>query len=63
MFSVSSRSFALVLWGSMQHLFWLVEGKIAGRSGPNKDPWDLAELKAAGIRAVLSVNEIGRAHV
>lgn len=40
----------------MQHLFWLVEGKIAGRSGPNKDPWDLAELKAAGIRAVLSVN-------
>ena len=40
----------------MQHLFWLVEGKIAGRSGPNKDPWDLAELKASGIRAVLSVN-------
>ncbi|MGL4448039.1 phosphatase domain-containing protein [Shewanella sp.] len=40
----------------MQHLFWLVEGQIAGRSGPNKDPWDLAELKAAGIGAVLSVN-------
>ena len=40
----------------MQHLFWLGEGKSAGRSGPNKDPWDLAELKASGIRAVLSVN-------
>ncbi|MGS0677242.1 phosphatase domain-containing protein [Shewanella sp. 0m-4] len=40
----------------MQHLFWLVEGQIAGRSGPNKDPWDLAQLKASGIEAVLSVN-------
>lgn len=40
----------------MQQLFWLVEGRVAGRSGPNKDPWDLAELKQAGIGAVLSVN-------
>ncbi|MGL5360440.1 MAG: dual specificity protein phosphatase family protein [Shewanella sp.] len=40
----------------MQHVFWLVEGLVAGRSGPNKDPWDLAELKAGGIGAVLSVN-------
>ena len=40
----------------MQHLFWLVEGKVAGRSGPNKDPWDLQALKEAGIGAILSVN-------
>ncbi|MCE9686794.1 dual specificity protein phosphatase family protein [Shewanella sp. AS16] len=40
----------------MQHLFWLVEDKIAGRSGPDKDPWDPMALKAAGIGAVLSVN-------
>ncbi|WP_076542927.1 dual specificity protein phosphatase family protein [Shewanella sp. UCD-KL21] len=41
----------------MKQLFWLVEGVIAGRSGPNKHPWDLAELKAAGIGAILSVND------
>ncbi|MBQ4892198.1 protein phosphatase [Shewanella sp. UCD-FRSSP16_17] len=40
----------------MKQLFWLVDGVIAGRSGPNKDEWDLAELKAAGVGAVLSVN-------
>lgn len=40
----------------MQHLFWLVEGQIAGRSGPNKDAWDLSELKVEGIDAILSVN-------
>ncbi|MCU7994607.1 dual specificity protein phosphatase family protein [Shewanella glacialipiscicola] len=40
----------------MQHLFWLVEGKVAGRSGPNKDSWDLQTFKDAGIGAVLSVN-------
>jgi protein-tyrosine phosphatase len=40
----------------MQQLFWLVEGRVAGRSGPNKDPWDLQSLKDSGIGAVLSVN-------
>ncbi|WP_299011019.1 dual specificity protein phosphatase family protein [uncultured Shewanella sp.] len=40
----------------MQHLFWLIEGKIAGRSGPSKDPWDLRALKEQGIDAILSVN-------
>lgn len=41
----------------MQHLFWLEEGRIAGRSGPNKDAWNLSELKQAGISAILSVND------
>ena len=29
----------------MKQVFWLIEGQLAGRSGPNKDAWDLAELK------------------
>lgn len=41
----------------MQHLFWLLPDKLAGRTGPDRDPWDLASLKAAGIGAVLSVND------
>ena len=41
----------------MQHLFWLRPGKIAGRSGPNQDPWIPRQLAAAGIDAVLSVND------
>ena len=40
----------------MQHLFWLRPGKIAGRSGPNLDPWFPEQLAAAGIGAVVSVN-------
>ena len=40
----------------MKHVFWLREGKIAGRSGPNNDAWDLDEIKAGGIAAILSVN-------
>ncbi len=41
----------------MEHVFWLEPGRIAGRSGPNLDPWDVRELYAGGIRAVLSVND------
>ncbi|MBV7314974.1 dual specificity protein phosphatase family protein [Shewanella sp. NIFS-20-20] len=40
----------------MQHMFWLVEGQIAGRSGPNLNPWNISELKTAGIGAIISVN-------
>ncbi|WP_394200953.1 dual specificity protein phosphatase family protein [Shewanella waksmanii] len=40
----------------MQEVFWLEEGEIAGRCGPNKVAWDLAELKQHGIGAILSVN-------
>ena len=42
--------------GNMKHIFWLVDGQIAGRSGPNKDAWDLAELKQAGFGAIASLN-------
>jgi protein-tyrosine phosphatase len=41
----------------MHKVFWLVPGELAGRSGPDQDPWDLAQLRAAGFRAVLSVND------
>ncbi|ADN77260.1 dual specificity protein phosphatase [Ferrimonas balearica DSM 9799] len=41
----------------MEHLFWLEPGRIAGRSGPNKDPWTTDELQQAGIRTVLSLND------
>jgi protein-tyrosine phosphatase len=41
---------------SMQHIFWLIEGDLCGRSGPNHQPWNAQELKAAGVGAVLSVN-------
>lgn len=41
----------------MDELFWVVEGKLAGRPGPDLAPWDLAALRAAGIGAVLSVND------
>lgn len=40
----------------MQQLFWLVEGELAGRCGPNLVPWDLSELKEQGVGAILSVN-------
>jgi hypothetical protein len=40
----------------LKNVFWLIPGKLAGRTGPNVDPWDPAELKQNGIEAVLSVN-------
>ncbi|MFK3976904.1 dual specificity protein phosphatase family protein [Shewanella vesiculosa] len=40
----------------MKHIFWLVDGQVAGRSGPNKDAWNLAELQQAGFGAIASLN-------
>ncbi|OUR69249.1 protein phosphatase [Marinomonas sp. 42_23_T18] len=40
----------------MEKVFWLKQGEIAGRSGPNLDAWELTELKEKGIAAILSVN-------
>lgn len=41
----------------LQHLFWLIPGTIAGRAGPNREPWRMSEFRRAGIGAVLSVND------
>ena len=45
-------------WGSpVNHLFWLVPKVLAGRCGPDEQPWQLDRLRKAGIGAVLSVND------
>lgn len=41
----------------MKHVFWLEEGQLAGRCGPDIEQWDLAELKQAGIGAIASLND------
>lgn len=46
----------------MKHVFWLLPGVLAGRSGPNKTPWDAKDLRAGGIGAVLSVNDGAACH-
>jgi len=41
----------------MDHLFWVVPDRLAGRCGPNEQSWSLGHLRRAGIGAVLSVND------
>jgi protein-tyrosine phosphatase len=41
----------------MEHVFWLLPGRLAGRAGPNRRPWDLGAIRSLGIGAVLSVND------
>jgi len=41
----------------MKKVFWLLPGRLAGRSGPDQDPWNLDTLREAGFGAVLSVND------
>lgn len=41
----------------MRHVFWLRRNVIAGRTGPNTDPWNPSELAKGGIGAILSVND------
>ncbi|MFQ3280919.1 dual specificity protein phosphatase family protein [Reinekea sp.] len=41
----------------MQHVFWLRENQLAGRSGPNLEPWSLEQIKEFGFSAILSVND------
>lgn len=46
----------------MEHVFWLLPDRLAGRSGPDLHPWDLTELAAGGVHAVLSVNDGALCH-
>ncbi len=41
----------------MRNVYWLRPRIIAGRTGPNQDPWDVIDLARGGIGAVLSVND------
>lgn len=40
----------------MHQVFWLRKPILAGRSGPNRHPWDIAAFKESGFSAILSVN-------
>lgn len=46
----------------MKHVFWLVPDVLAGRSGPDQNPWAAEELHAGGIGAILSVNDGAACH-
>ncbi len=37
-------------------VFWLDPGRLAGRCGPNKTPWEPHALARSGFAAILSVN-------
>ena len=41
---------------SVEHVFWLVDGELCGRPGPNHIAWTPQTFVEAGISAVLSVN-------
>lgn len=41
----------------MKSLFWVIPGKLAGRAGPDVDPWDLKAIRAAGVTAIVSTHE------
>ncbi len=43
----------------MKYVYWAIPGRLAGRPGPDEFPWDLAELRQAGFRAILSLHEGG----
>jgi predicted protein tyrosine phosphatase len=40
----------------VNHVFWLLDGLLAGRPGPAAIPWDLAQFSRAGLRAIISLN-------
>lgn len=40
----------------MDHVFWLIDGLLAGRPGPVQAPWHLEDLYAGGLRTVISLN-------
>ncbi len=41
----------------MDQIFWLVPKLLAGRCGPDEQPWCLENLRQSGFGAVLSVND------
>ncbi len=46
----------------MNKIFWLREGRIAGRAGPNREMWNIEEIKKQGFVAILSVNDGDMVH-
>ena len=40
----------------MNYVYWVMDGLLAGRPGPAEFPWNPEELRAAGVRAIVSLN-------
>ncbi|MFQ6100272.1 MAG: dual specificity protein phosphatase family protein [Anaerolineae bacterium] len=40
----------------MRAIYWVMPGLLAGRPGPGEVPWNLEELWAVGLRAILSLS-------
>lgn len=40
----------------LPHVFWVVEGVLAGGPGPKKVPWNLYELQSANIYGIVSLD-------
>jgi len=40
----------------MNYIYWVMDGLLAGRPGPVECPWNPEELRAGGVRAVVSLN-------
>ncbi len=47
----------------MDQIFWLHDDLVGGRPGPNLVPWDLREMRAEGVGAILSVNDGELVHI
>ncbi|PML79983.1 dual specificity protein phosphatase family protein [Enterovibrio norvegicus] len=47
----------------MEQMFWIEDNAVGGRSGPDKDPWDIVQLADAGVTAILSVNDGEGVHI
>jgi hypothetical protein len=41
----------------MDKVFWLLAGRLGGRPGPDREPWNPGALREGGIDAILSVND------
>ena len=41
----------------MEHVYWAIKGKLAGRTGPLLAPWDLDQLCRNGVRVIVTLNE------
>jgi protein-tyrosine phosphatase len=40
----------------VEHVYWLIDGLLAGRQGPVQAPWNLEAIRAAGVQIIVSLN-------
>lgn len=41
----------------MDKIFWIEQGKLCGRPGPEEAPWDISELLSGGITTIISLDQ------